>query len=271
MIHTIDRYGILGNHAQSICRRIRSEHRRWFEHLEKVSMAAHDLLPQMQPRQFDTQGLLVTTLFVRGLSQFQATCLLCANGMPFEAKIVLRSFMELVIDLRAIDQSKWLTWHYVKEHDRERLRMVNKIARSEYLTTLLPTFDPVKEKKTIHEHLGPAREGPSLELFAEAADMKDTYLVAYTTLCDTVHSGVQDLQKHLDAHVPEKVKGILYGVSDDALDDLLLTTSELMLAAINGVVHRFSLRLSEEAQYLYQDHITLAQHAINQQQPAEAT
>lgn len=241
MIHPVDRYGILGKQGQKLCREIRCSEGKWFKHTESACLLAHDLIFSLKPRQFDGQGLVTTTLFIRSLSQSQAVLLLCANGMPNEAKIVLRSLIELVIYLRAVHTSKWLMWHYLKQPDRERIRMANKVGRSKFLQNKMPGFDPTTFKAQIRQELGGAKNSPSLELYSEAAGMTDIYHTAYTVFCCAVHTGAQDLQTHLDATTLEELKEIRYGVSDEGMKPLLITVAELILMAMESVMDRFSI------------------------------
>ncbi len=268
MIHPVDRYGILGDLGQELCRGIRSREAKWFKHAERTLLVAHDLIRSIKPRQYDGQGVVAAALFIRGLSQGQAALLLCANGMPNETRIVLRSLIELVIYLRAIHVSKWLMWHYVKQHDRERIRMANKIERSEFLQSKLPEFDPVAEKSRIQGELGSAKDGPSLELYSEAAGMKEVYHTAYTVFCGAVHTGAQDLQRHLDAATPEMLKEIRYGVSDEGIDSLLITVAELVLMSMDPVIERFSIETAVELESVRKEHRRLGRESIEQSSPA---
>ncbi len=266
MIHLVDRYGILGDHGQDLCRKIRCGKAKWFKNVEDALLVAHDLIPSMKPRQFDGQAVVAATLFVRGLSQAQAALLLCANGMTNETRIVLRSLIELVVYLRAIHTSKWLMWHYVKQHDRERIRMAGKVSRSDFLQRKLPEFDPAAERTRIREELGGAKNGPSLELYSEAAGMKEVYYTAYTVFCGAVHTGAQDLHSHLDAVTPEELKEIRYGVSDEGIDSLLVTLAELILLSMEPVIDRFSIEEPPELESVCEEHKRLGRESTEQNQ-----
>ena len=267
MIYPVDRYGILGKYGQKLCREICCSEAKWFRHAESACLLAHDLIDSLKPKQYDGQGIVTATLFVRGLSQSQSVFLLCANGMPNEARIVLRSLLELVIYLRSIHVSKWLMWHYLKQHDRERIRMVNKVGRSEFLQNKWPGFDLASEKAQILQGLGDAKDGPTLELYSEAAGMKDLYHTAYTVFCGAVHTGAQDLQTHLDATTPDKLKEIRYGVSDEDIQTNLITLAELILMAIEPVMDRFCITPPSNLESLREEHRLLGKEITEQGVP----
>ena len=243
----------MGRFARKRAREIRSSHSKSFVYALKASRAAHDLMPHLKPRQLDTQSILISTLFVRGMTQFQAALLLFKNALPNEASIVLRSFLELVIYLRAIQKDISLANAYLDQHDRERLRLIGKIRNSIHLRPQFTEADLAKEQSDILQKLGGQKKGPPLSTYAKAAGLEYMHDIVYTVLCDPVHTGVHGLQDHLDAKTPEKIKSILYGLSDDKLDALLGASTSLLLIAIETAASHFSVSLPLKTQNLFRE------------------
>lgn len=253
MIYLVNEFGVMGRFSRKRAREIRSSHSKSFVYALKASRAAHDLMPHLKPKQFDTQSILVSTLFVRGLTQYQAALLLFKNALPNEASIVLRAFLELVIYLRAIQKDISLANAYIAQHDRERLRLIGKIRKSSHLWPQFTETDLAKEESDILRKIGGQKKGPTLSEYAKAAGLEYMHDVVYPVLCDPVHTGVHGLQDHLDAKTPENVKSIRYGLSDDKLDALLGASTSLLLIAIETAASHFSVSLPSKTQTLFRE------------------
>lgn len=253
MIYLVNEFGVTGRYARKKARDIRASYAKSFDFAQKANRAAHDLLPRLKPRQFDTQSILVSTLFVRGLTQYQAALLLFKIALPNEASVVLRAFLELVIYLRAIHKDISLANAYLDQHDRERLRLIRKIRNSSHLRPQFTEAYLAKEHSDILHKLGGKKKGPPLSAYAKAAGLEYMHDIVYTVLCDPVHTGVHGLQDHLDAKTPEKIKSILYGLSDDKLDALLGALTSLLLIAIETAASHFSVSLPLKTQNLFRN------------------
>ena len=94
--------------------------------------------------------------------------------------------------------------------------------------------------------------------------MKDFYHTAYTVFCGAVHTGAHDLQTHLDATTPEKLKEIRYGVSDDDVKTHLITLAELILMAIEPVMDRFRIAPPSILEALREEHMILGKEITEQ-------
>lgn len=148
------------------------------------------------------------------------------------------------------------------KHERVRCRLFKAAKQSDFLRGQPWKFDLDEERERIFEGLGADKKGPSLAKYAHAAGMSEVYYTVYTVLCGSVHSGAKDLEMHLESDKPDKVKKILYGVSDDEMDFLLYTAAEMIVFAINAATERFSVESSAEFEELLHEHARLGAKII---------
>lgn len=271
MIHALDRFGVFGEPARGLRETFRRDHDTWFTHAERLNLALHDLIPQVKPHQFVRQELLVAVLFLRALTQYQATLILAQYGLPDECKIILRSLIELVIYLQAAHKDKNLAEEYVRQHDRERIKILKLIERSDTLQAHMhiTSIDAKTDREKILRSLGDKREDLKLETYAEVAGLLPVYHTAYKVLCGTVHTGVQDLQRHFNSETPEKLTELHYGMSDESLDHILFVATEMMLHAANAVRERFDIPETNEMQSIVERHKELGDQEAQQQNSAD--
>jgi len=259
MIYAVDRFGVLGDSAKKHLDAIRIKHSAWFDHGDDLNVILHDLIPKLNAHQFNVQELLVATLFLRALTQYQSVIILARQGLPDECKIILRSLIELVIYLRAIHKDMDLAQEYVRSHDRERLKMLATYDKSDFLQSRIPPIDSKTEREKILKSLGDKKKDIPLSVYAKAAGLLDVYHTAYKVLCGTVHTGVEDLQRHFNSTDPSTLTEIRYGVSDDEIDHILLTGTELMLHAMQSVGERFSIPETTVTDAVVKKHKELAE------------
>lgn len=269
MIEPLDNQGVFGRPAQEIRSRILQSHRSWFEHAHVVNRAMHNLLPLIKPHQLVAQEMLASALFVRSLTQYQSVLILAIHGLPEECKILLRSLIELVIYLRAIHEDKAYAEDYVRNHDRERLRLYKLIMRSPFLKENLDPDTMAKEHGRLADSLRGKTRGFTLEQYADAAKMLPILHTAYKLFCGTVHTGAQCLEVHLNGESPETVKEIRYGMSDDGIAHALLTATELMLLCVEPLTQRLALPDIPELKTVMEQHQSICKEDTEQVGPGD--
>lgn len=258
MINPLDNNGIFGAPANVLREAILRTHKDWFDHAMDVNQAMHSLLYLMRPHQLVAQEMLVAVLFVRAMTQYQSALLLAMNGLPFECRIILRSLIELIIYLRASHLNIRFAKAYTLKHDRERRKLFKLVKRSPSLKHYADEMDIDDEISKINDSLKGDKEDIQLEEFAKEAQMLPIYHTAYKVFNDTVHSGIGDLQIHLNGTTPDTVTEIRYGMSGDEINHILLVATELMLLCVEPISQRFSLPDIPEIQLLIAQHESIS-------------
>jgi hypothetical protein len=100
---TIDEQGFLSPEIAAWIEKHRAEHRPWFTLAMNLNAAAHQLLLKIP---LDDEVFLLTLLFVRGLTSFQAAIILAERGMTQDARTVARSCFETVFCFGAVRQDQ---------------------------------------------------------------------------------------------------------------------------------------------------------------------
>ena len=273
MIIPIDNQGFWGSHAKVAQSQLQAAHEKWFTHAHNLNLELHKLIPLIKPHKSAAQDMLVAVLFTRALTLYQSSLLLAMNGLPEECKIILRSLIELVIYLRAIHSDIKFAEDFTLKHERERLRLNKLIIRSPFLKGNFDQAKVEEAKSRILESLSDRLPGYSLEEYAEAAEMLAVLHTAYKDFCGSVHSGIYDLQVHLNGTSPDTVTEIRYGISDENVDHLLLVATELMLSCVPALKERFKLPQAPELEKICNYHqilgkeetekMSLASHPIS--------
>lgn len=140
--------------------------------------------------------LLGGTLFARTLASSQAAVILLEHGLPAQAKAVLRSALESLFALAAIEAKPELALPLAQSQEANKRSMADKMLqwRSPELKASLSA--QVSEAELREMASNRTRDFNTAQL-AEAAGMMDWYLSMYALLSFPAHANVSDLVAHL--------------------------------------------------------------------------
>lgn len=185
-------------------------------------------------RELDVRELLVTSLYIRAVSSYQAVLLLIRRGMLKDGGILARTLMDVVFRMKAIEGDAKVAEKYIKEDDVIRKKLMNKYAS---------LSNDAKDKHNTR-HLADSlvalknriyKEG-SVELksqwFAQQAGLSDDYNSMYSLLSNDVHVNVKSIDDLVNHDDDDNILSFKIG-PDDSKHQLMLL---LLLAGKYGIL-----------------------------------
>jgi len=235
----IDESGFLATEIQHWIKRIRQDHSALFMLADEVNRLCQKSMFELDAHNRNVQEMLVATLYIRVLSNYQGAILLCERGMTPEARTVLRAMLEALFSLCAIAKEQKLAVDFVKEDQRRRLKFLVKYRK---VYDGLPEHVDPHEIETLEEELKKEKNEireRSTEEWAKEAGLHDWYLTAYAVLSDSVHSKVRDLERYLFLNEKEEVVRFRWGPDDNWIQEILVTNIEGILVGLKCTISFF--------------------------------
>jgi hypothetical protein len=221
--------GFLSDEAQELGRQRAAE-------LATVIERCQELISDSHAEVYAIRGTtlrerVAAVLFVRALELFQAILILTPLGLENAARVQLRSLAECLFTLGAIREDDDLLARYVNQGRIEYCRRVEAARRSKspYLEELRsPEIKAKYDLVKLH-----ARQSDQLRVedLARAAGMQDWYDTVYRALSPTVHAGVADLERSVEA--TGKGVAVKYGPPDTGHLKLLGPAAEMMYLCLS--------------------------------------
>lgn len=250
-----------------VIRQFRSAYANLFAFAGQLNEYAHQEMFQTTVNSADGQQLLVASLLHRALTTYQGVILLSERGMPSEARVLLRTLLEVMFRLVAIAKDREVGRAYIAEDDLHRKKFINKFkllseerrtaAGNPALDSLLATLkqnikdNDVRELKT--------------QWFAERAGLVEFYHTAYSVFSGTVHVNVRDLEKALVVDAQGDVTGFNYGPSDESLDATMLTAIESLIFCLRGAFSVLPISSNAKLDSMHKDFAALYDEVSKQQ------
>lgn len=230
----------------------RKENSEWFELCEEINRFSHSTMFTMTIHNKYLPELIVASLYIRAMSNFQGIILLAERGMINEAKSLLRCLLECEFAVVAIDKDKTVVNQFVLEDQIQRRDYLKAYKRNkgigiphsqdapslEEIDTLLQDIECQIEKNNIKKL--------TKRNLSEKAGLISTYDSAYKLLSGTIHVNARDLEQYLELNEAGEVKRLLWGPDVKEIDVILLTAAETMLFVLTSTSHIFSLSYDEK-------------------------
>lgn len=251
---SIDENGFLDVDISSWIKKHRDEHRSLFDVCQEVNLIAQTNLHKLDIHSEDVQEILLALLLVRALSAYQGSLLLIERGMLTEAKILLRTLLEILFRVGAISKSREIAQAYVLEDEQHRKKFINKFKQ---------LSDSVKEAqgnpelddllKTLNQNIA-ERDIKELKTwwFANKAGLDDFYNSAYSLFSLSVHANVRNLEELVVADEKGNIKEFLYGPDVTGIPLLLLTAGEALIMITYDISRIFQLNLEKQLEAIHQ-------------------
>jgi hypothetical protein len=238
----LSKHGFLGTEIATWVARIRGDHAAFFSLVDEINTHCQEAMYKLAPHSKLMQEILVATLFMRALSNFQGAIVLAERGMMSQSRVMERTAIEGLFILCAISRDEKYAKEFISDDHRERLAFLDKFRK--FHGGKLPDDVDAKEVEALEAELkeevkaGEIRK-KSTEQWAKDADMHNWYLSVYAVLSQSVHSKVKDLESYLVRDQNEEVVDLQWGPTDAGIENVLMTAVQSMLIALKCTARVF--------------------------------
>ncbi len=249
----LDTNGYLDPDIQSWINKHRFDHALLFEVCERLNCLAQKHIFKINIHSEDAQEILVALLFIRALSAYQGSILLIERGMHIEAKILLRTFMELLFRIRAISKDLEVAKAYVLEDEIHRKKFINKFKMLKDSINLSEQNAKLDElKQSIEENIAANDiKATQTQWYAQKAGLEDYYNTAYSVFSSSVHANIRDIEESLVTDENGKIVSFTHGPNVGNLRHLLLAAGESMILILESISNLFGLNLETQLAELH--------------------
>jgi len=246
----IDECGFLSDQISDWIKKHRNANAEYFNLCEDVSKYCQKVMLSLEVHKKNLPEVLVASLLVRTLSNFQGMILLAERGMINESKALLRCLLEGMFAIVAIGLETNFAFDLVNNDLFEQRRVLIGCLELKHLNNeqrryakekLIDVKKEIKEKNI---------KKITTKNIAEKSGLLDFYNSAYRVLSGTIHASIRDLQQYLKVDLKGKIDGLLWGPDIDDIDFILLTGIEDMLYILEGVFQVFSIKDKDEFESL---------------------
>lgn len=245
----LDEKGFLGKEIEQWIPKIRDAHLRFFTLADEVNKYCQGAIYNLRPHSKDKQEVLVSTLYIRVLNNYQASVLLAERGLSPQCGVLARSMIEALFSLSAIAKNEKYADEFILDDQRNRLSFLYKYR--EFHHGLLPETQK-EEVELLEQQLkqeistGEIKK-KTTEQWSKDAGMHDWYLTTYAVLSQSVHSKVRDLEKYLVLNGENEIVELRWGPDDYNVEKVLAALIQAMLTALNKVRSLFNKKQEAEA------------------------
>ncbi len=208
-----------------------------FMRLNEQCMAAQYTLSisAEQPR-----DLLGAAFFMRTIASCQAAVILLEHGLPAQAKTVLRSSLESLFSLAAIEAKPELALSIAQSQDANKRSLADKMLRWECEELQASRDSSIGEEELLELKLNNASEFKTWAL-AKEAGMTDWYLSCYALLSQSAHATVSDMTSHLVIDKDGNISAFKSEPEVDGQELVWAFTMQIQLRAAHAVTNMFGI------------------------------
>jgi hypothetical protein len=188
----------------------------------------------------DPRELLGATFFLRTIASSQAAVILLEHGLIAQAKAVLRSALESLFALAAIEAKPELALLLAQSQEANKRSLADKMLQWESDELKASRDGRITEEELLKLKSSKAREFTTWQL-AEAAGMVEWYRSLYALLSQPAHATVSDITAHL---VTDKHGNITQLQSEPEVEGQEATwafTIEIQLRAAKAIANMFGV------------------------------
>ena len=209
---------------------------------DQINRFGQQLCYDLHPVKESSWQVLVSTLYVRALQNFQATILLARKGMPSQAWAMARVFLESSYLLLAALRDETAYFTYLNSDVATSRSSIENILKSDLHKDVRATYQALLDSLPIPT---PGMRRSSLKSIAKAAGMSDHYYTAYNILSDAVHSSLRHLEQTTIKAVDGAPDALIHEPSTVRVGYALAIIADLMLAIIHEVADKMESNIKE--------------------------
>lgn len=231
----IETDGFLSEESERGKKQIVEKYKDAFDFAENLNRFCMKFLNSLKIDWEDNFHLIVNTLFLRVVENYQAIYFVLERGMPAPAKVLTRANLETLFILAAFQRKPDLLKCYLDQYDEGHKRNLKAALqfKNENLKAIIKKANIekvyVKKKKDLKD-----RELNILKpkQWAIEAQLEDFYNLYYTMYSNAVHSNLIALSDNVD-ELPDKID-ISFGPSDRELYELMQCNFYVLLNSLRA-------------------------------------
>jgi len=225
----------------------RKQYAEWFTLCESINKFSVALTSKVAYHPDNRQECLAAALFLRALSTYEGTIILIERCMLNEAKILLRTLMEVLFTLRAITLHAEVAEEFYQSHLTAKRMALRKFMKSSLNLADSQRRDLTKRIKELDGLIDKNRINTTTKYLAERAGLYDFYATAYTVLSWTVHSNILDIAgSHMDGQSDSHIDSIHLSVQMEEVEKWFMSACECMVIAMESVNDMFKAGVENE-------------------------
>jgi hypothetical protein len=217
---SFDENGFLYGRIQQWMEIQNSFHKDLFERAAALNRDCHLFLDGRAVEDGNGKQIATSVLFARLLELYQSIIVACERGMAATTRILSRAFLEASYHFFALQRDPTYLTDYMDQFLIEKKKLMSRIRQSpstnEEMRNLRQSATDLlvnENEKLIHDR---SARKVSTEEIARRAGMHDSYLTAYAILSHAVHTGISDIERHLQINdVTKEIEAYKYGPSDE--------------------------------------------------------
>ncbi len=259
-VNSLEISGYLSEEISLWIKKHREKNSEWFTLCENINELSHSTMFTFTVHNEYLPELIVATIYVRAMSNFQGTIIMAERGMINEAKSLLRCLLECMFAIVAIEKDKNTSNQFVFDDLLQRKNFLKAYKRNK--AKGIPQHKDAPSLKDIDKHLQDIekqiRENKVKKLekrdLAKKAGLETIYDSVYKLLSGTIHVNVRDIEQYLKIDDNGKIKEILWGPDVQEIDFVLLTAAETMLRILTAASSLFELSHNKSVQTILEQY-----------------
>ena len=230
-LSSIEKTGFLSKEISEWIKKHRKDNSEYFKLCEDINEFSHSTMHTITLYNKVLSELIVSSLFVRAMSNFQGSIIMAERGMINEAKSLLRCLLECQFAIGAIEKDKTIAEQFVLEdlHQRKDYLKAHKRNEGAGIPQCEGAPSPEEVDKLLQKIEKEIKEKKVKKFtkrdLAEKAGHVTTYDSAYKILSGSIHVNARDLEQYLEINKAREVKKILWGPDVKEIDFILFTLS----------------------------------------------
>ncbi len=216
-------------------------HNRYKKHRKALIQLNEQCVAAQYELQINTaQHLLGAAFFVRTIASSQAAVILLEAGMISQAKAVLRSALESLFSLAALEARPELAIPLAQSQEANKRSLADKMLQWQSKEMKASREAQISEEELLELKSNKAR-GFSTWQLAEYAGMTDWYRSLYTLLSFPAHATVSDLIAHLVTDIDGNIIELKSEPEVEGQESTWGYIIEIQLRAAKSVVNMFGV------------------------------
>lgn len=258
---SINEEGFLSEEIKRYQDHIVSKYQSFFTLGKEVNQFAHKIKYELAIHNEDVQQMIAACALIKLHNNFQSIYILCTYGLIIDAKIILRSMLEILFILKLSCKDSKFVKKYVKADQIYRQKLLNAAKNNPD-----GVFDEARQYAT-EEVLNKLKldietnkiQGLGIEQLAKDAGMKAHYDSAYRLLCNPAHSGARSLESYLMFDENKKVSGLNFGPTDSDIDLVMITAIDNLCIGLASILNFFKIDKTSDLEDFRRQAIDLKQ------------